>query len=1000
MRYTVNKTNYHDFDTIHVNTLPPRSYFIPYPDRKSADAVSAAEKRYKSPKVICLNGTWDFRFYPLPSGLPDVIDTDEIDFDRIDVPSCWQMRGYDKPFYVNLRYQFPYDPPKIPEENKVGKVFSWVGTDQGIGPRWADPGEEYNFVGVYRTTFDIQNPEICAVLSFLGAASSLDVYVNGDFVGYDEGSHNTSEFDISDKIKSGENELVVIVRRWCNGTYLECQDMFRHNGIFRDVLLRLSGEHDIFDLDVKTLKTDGKYRLTAAAELYGDTDVTFTLEGHGISLTKTIASSDKKAEAVFDGLDVQEWNAEDPELYDLYIETESSAVKTRIGFRDVRIDGTTFLINGRKVKFHGVNHHDTHPLNGYTMTPEEIERDMKLCKEYNIDTVRTSHYPPDPYLLEVCDELGIYVVDEADLETHGVFAMALPPSYNWISHDPKWERHFLDRAEHLYQRDKLHPSIIMWSLGNESGGYHNTDSMYRYIKERTDIPVHYESAVHCRRKAYDVASEMYPPVSQVHAIGEKKYKVKELCDRPYFLCEYAHAMGVGPGDMEGYWEEIYTHDNLMGGCVWEMVDHAILHEDGSYTYGGDHGEWEHDGNFCVDGLFYPDRTPSTGAKIAKFIYRPIRISYVAEDGFELFNTRAFTDGADYRLELTWTDGTVEEIVPDVGPLERKLIRLDVEKHRKAAEAEGTDLGFIAVTFDQRTGEEVSREQVMISEHVLSSSDVRREQEPDKAPHLGEDWPTGYFRLEAGRPLFVTGRNLMMASDPWTILFRAPTDNDYAMLGIKSHMNGFLNEKEEVLSVKEKDSATVVTSRIICRKAVFQCTDTYERVPEGILITSRLHRIWGKGRLPRFGKAFRLDSSFDQVEYYGRSGESYADMKDQFPIKKVNCSVSDMTEPNIRPQESGNRCDTRYAKISDGRTVVAFTAVDKPFELGIKPYSDTELLAMKHREDEKRTGTFVTISAFQQGIGTGICGPETLEKYCYRIEDDHVLRFLVSVTPKD
>ncbi len=572
MKYRINKTNYCNFSTYSINELTPRSYFIPYPDRASADAAAGRKKRYGSPLVKCLNGDWDFKFYARPAEIPDVLDTDEVSFDRIDVPSCWQFRGYDKPFYVNIRYQFPFDPPKIPEEEPAGRTFFWIGADTGIGPRWVKPGDEYNFAGIYRTFFRAEDLNKRHVLSFLGVASCADVYVNGRFAGYTEGSHNTAEFYVSPFIREGENELVVVVRRWCSGTYLECQDMFRNNGMFRDVLLRIELRDGIRDIDFACTRTgsadaetetgnvgaDGKgkatgiYSAKVSADVYDDVEVTFTLKGHGLEVSETVRSEGKTATAVFEGLEVREWNAEEPFLYDLYYEAAGTCVKERVGFRSVKVDGDIYTLNGRKLKFHGVNHHDTSCTNGYTLSPEEIERDLEICKEYNIDTIRTSHYPPDPYLLEVADELGIYIVDEADLETHGTYAMQVPPTYNTISHDPKWEAHYLDRAEHLYQRDKMHPSIIMWSLGNEAGGYNNTDSMYGYIRVRSDLPIHYESAVHCKRKAYDIASEMYPPVDRVHQIGEKTYKIKEMCDRPYFLCEYAHAMGVGPGDMEAY----------------------------------------------------------------------------------------------------------------------------------------------------------------------------------------------------------------------------------------------------------------------------------------------------------------------------------------------------------------------------------------------------------------------------------------------------------------
>lgn len=462
MKYQINTSNYCTFPVFEVNKLPARSYFIPYPDRAGADAVALKEKRYRSAKVTCLNGQWDFKFYPRPSELPAALDTGAVNFDKIDVPACWQFRGYDKPFYVNIRYQFPYKPPVIPTTEKVGRVFSWIGVDQKIGPRWKQPDEQYNFVGVYRRFLNIDDPSKHYVIDFMGVASCMDLYVNGEFVGYSEGAHNTAEFDLSGKLRAGENELVVVVRRWCTGTYLEGQDMFRNNGIFRDVLLRVSEPADLWDIDAKTEKTGDTYSLTLRAKALSDTEVTFTLSGHGIDRSAAILTRDKSAEVTFSGLNVTEWSAEDPVLYDIYFETPTGCVKEKIGFRTVEVKGDVLLFNGRKIKFKGVNHHDTSPTGGYTMTPDAIERDVKLCKQFNIDTIRTSHYPPDPLLLELADELGVYIVDENDLETHGTFAHQLPPTYNSISHDPKWQAHYLDRIARLYQRDKLHGNPLSW----------------------------------------------------------------------------------------------------------------------------------------------------------------------------------------------------------------------------------------------------------------------------------------------------------------------------------------------------------------------------------------------------------------------------------------------------------------------------------------------------------------------------------------------------------
>lgn len=978
MKYTLNKTNYHNFATYELNKLPARSYFIPYPERVQADAVTSKQKRYQSSKVQCLNGEWDFKFYPIPKELPDTLDTGKVKWEKLDVPSCWQFRGYDKPFYVNIRYQFPFKPPVIPQEDKVGTVFSWLGVDQKVWPRWKKPDDQYNFVGVYRRFIDVADDSKRFTIGFMGVASCLDLYVNGEFIGYSEGAHNTAEIDLTGKLHNGQNELVAVVHRWCTGSYLEDQDMFRNNGIFRDVLLRIDEPTDFMDIDAKTKKTGSTYQLTMTASTYADTAVTFTIEGHGVKQTKTVQTSDKTATVTFDDLHVTEWNAEAPTLYTMYYETATSCVKECIGFKTVEIKGDVLYFNGRKIKFKGVNHHDNSPTNGYTMTPDEIERDVLACKAHNMDTIRTSHYPPDPLLIELADELGIYIVDENDLETHASFAMVITGTYNIISHDPKWQPRYIDRITRLYQRDKIHDntSIFMWSLGNEAGGYNNTDAMAEYLHQHSDLPVHYESAVHCKRIAYDVGSEMYPSVKMVHDVGEHCRKQKQLNDRPYFMCEYAHAMGVGPGNTEAYWQEIYKYDNLMGGCVWEMVDHAVLHKDGSYTYGGDHGEWEHDGNFCVDGLFYPDRAPSTGAKIMKFIYRPIRVSHMQGSTFEVFNTCGFSDGKRYQLNIEWNDGSVQTVTPDVPPMTRKQMQLVCGNP-----VDGTQTA-IVTTIDTMTGKAVAQEQLVLTMHVPAALSIAT--------------LDSSCTVENGKLILKqSGKSVLTTAEEGTILYRAGTDNDTDPF-FSYTMKPYLAQTERVISTEKTTNGYKVVSQVANKKAKFEVTDTYEGVEGGMLVTSCIHCVSGGGILPRFGKTFRLDKAFDNVEYTGRTGETYIDMRDQFTIGKVSCRVADMTEPNIKPQESGNRMDVTEASVSDGKTKVSFIAVDKPFELGIKPYTDRALAAMKHREDEKRTGTYITIQAFQQGIGTGACGPAIAKEHQYSAKQDYEIKFIIRV----
>ena len=990
MRYVLDRATYADAAVLAQNRLPARSYFVPYPDRASAEAVPLARRRYESPLVRCLSGKWDFRFFSRPAELPDVLDTGSVTWDRVSVPGCWQFQGYDRPFYVDERYQFPFDPPRIPEEGPVGPVFSLIGGEGGR-PHVAHPEDEYNFVGVYRRLFGLDEREASVghVISFLGVASCLDLYLNGERVGYAEGSHDTAEFDLTPYQRAGINELVAVVRRWCTGSYLECQDMFRNNGIFRDVLLREVTPCGIWDVDVRTRREERasrvRYRLEVDVALAADGEVSVTLRGNGLERTASARSAGRRATVTLDGLDVLEWTAETPHLYDLVIETGTECALLRAGFREARVDGRRFLVNGRPVKLHGVNHHDSTPRAGYAMRPAEIERDVRLCKEHNVDAIRTAHYPPDPYLLELCDELGVYVIDEADLETHGALVGKFPARQNRLTDDARWKPRYLDRAERLLERDKTHPCVIMWSLGNESGGGRNADAMYELIRSRSDLPVHYEGAIHSLRRAYDVGGEMYATVDRVRSVGEGSSTTRRLNDRPYLLCEYAHAMGVGPGGVEDYWREIYAYEALMGGCVWEFADHAVLHEDGSYTYGGDHGEWEHDGNFCVDGIFYPDRRPSTGARIVAHAYRPMRVRHLGGDFFMVHNATSFTSGEAFSLRFEWSDGGVAELVCDVAPLRQQSVMVRPTSTVPCSAGEGLRRNrarwVTVITCRRATGEEVAREQIQLAEMTpLGAGPLERRDEFAPGCEISNE---GLVLLGIMRP----------AATP-VLLSRAETDNDRYLSGGRP-MERLRACTREVVSVEREPGAVTVTARLTFPHHRFLCTDTYEAVAGGVLVTSRLHCERGRGDLPRFGACYRLDASWDDVEYLGRNGESYRDMCAQTQVERVTCRVEDMTEPNIRPQESGNRMDCQYVILSNGEKNVQVTTIDRPFELAVKPYSDDELREMRHREDEVRTGTYLTVQAFQMGIGTGSCGPATRPEYRFDCRQDYELRYLVS-----
>ena len=623
MKYTVNKTNFNDFSVFEINKLGGRGYSIPYSSKEVLKKISFKKERTSSDIVKVLSGKWQFRYFKSRNEMPDIIDTDKEAFQTVKVPSTWQRTGYDAPAYINCPYAFDDKPPYVPEEQPVG---------------------------VYRKIFEVENIDKTYILSFLGVISCLDLYVNGEFVGYSEGAHNTAEFDITKYIKNGENEILAIVHKWSNGTFLECQDMFRENGIFRDVLLYEMPETYFYDVYYRTKETSKGWNLDINVALEGCADGFCVCAEIYNAKNKLVASKciESSAETVvkFKDLDVIPWNAEIPTLYTAYLtlykgETEIMSVRNYIGFKTVKIKKDIFTVNGKKIKVKVVNHHDTHYITGYVMSFDDMEKDIRLMKSLNVNTVRTSHYPPDAQFLVLCDMYGLYVVDEADIETHGC---GCDPHNNidLISHDLKWAPRYLDRVKRMYMRDRSRAGIIMWSLGNEAGGYACHDVCYDFLHSVCpEIPVHYEGVVRNERHSYDVVSEMYTDHKDVEKTG-KHIRGKKYTPKPFFLCEYAHAMGVGPGGLEEYWKLFYKYDNLMGGCIWEWADHAVYHANGKlkFTYGGDHGEWRHDGNFCVDGLLYPDRRLHTGAKQMKNVYRPVRAEY--DNGIITFvNTNRF-----------------------------------------------------------------------------------------------------------------------------------------------------------------------------------------------------------------------------------------------------------------------------------------------------------------------------------------------------------------------
>ena len=538
--------DYENLSVLHKNTLPPRAYFIPFANLEESKKSKVSYDYSGSSRYFLLSGKWDFKYY---SSVFDVEENIEKiipeGLSTIDVPSCWQMTGFERPHYLNHRFAIPAIPPRVPNDNPVG---------------------------VYKKVFEIPNnfEGKKVVISFLGVVSAFHLYLNSKEIGYSQGSHNSSEFDITDFLVSGKNILTVVVYKWCDGTYLEDQDHFRSNGIFRDVYLTALDKSYIFDFKFSYAKSGDDFKVNLDLITKGKP-------------CKTNIILEKDGEIIYNGdgpcFDVKNpklWTAEIPELYTLYLQLtdggkEVECVKCNVGFKDITIENGVFKINGAPVKFKGVNRHDSNPVTGYTVSMSDMENDIVLLKNYNVNMIRTSHYPNDPRFLELCDKYGIFIVDEADIECHGAIEMG---HWNYFQENAEWLPAFWDRVEKMYYRDRNHICVTMWSMGNESGAGPNHRTCYDRLKALDPkTPIHYEGENNFPGRYFDVDSYMY-----LHSKS-----VEERCNnddnRPVFLCEYSHGMGLSPGGMEDYWQVFYNNERACGGCVWEFADHLVLSQD-------------------------------------------------------------------------------------------------------------------------------------------------------------------------------------------------------------------------------------------------------------------------------------------------------------------------------------------------------------------------------------------------------------------------------------
>ena len=998
-----NFTQFHeDPQVLHVGTAPERSYYLPF------DSAEEAEMGVSS-RVLSLNGDWAFRYY---ASFADAIDDeeglvfDEEEMDVIPVPSCWQNHGYDTHQYINVRYPFPVDPPYVPEENPCGLYVRHFELEEGaLSRRW--------------------------FLNFEGVDSCFYLWVNGEFAGYSQVSHSTSEFEITQYLAAGDNALAVLVLKWCDGSYLEDQDKLRMSGIFRDVYLLDRPQAFLRDFFVKESFSEdfASAQLTVELSVEGDCAVTGTLYApDGEKLLTAGPAADALTFAVEQPV---LWNAEHPAQYTLVLETEGECISQQVGMRKIEIRDGVVLLNGVAVKFRGVNRHDSDPVTGFAISREQALRDLALMKRHNINAIRTSHYPNAPWFLQMCSEFGFYVIAEADIETHGMATKRLNYSmecYADAADDPQFALAILDRVRRSVIRDKNNAAAVIWSLGNESGWGENFEAAGRWVKSYDPSRLlHYENFLtyHKARKPdfsmLDFYSRMYAPLDSI----EDYFNGGELDEnlggerKPYILCEYIHAMGNGPGDAEDYQALIEKYPGFVGGFVWEWCDHAMY--GGStpdnrpiYRYGGDFGEAEHDGNFCMDGLVYPDRTPHTGLLEYKNVIRPVRARRDPEnpERFILHNYLDFTDAEDYvtaSFEVTQDGealygGAID--LPHLPPHGEAAITLpglpeegtctlnifyEAREDRDFFEA-GHALGFDEIMLCEEPFflDEPAEGPVQIEEKgrkiVLSGSDFRYE----------FDARTGTFSA-----MNAHNRTLLTRPMEWNI-YRAPTDNDqyiqyqWAAAGydrIRAKVYG-------VDAVSDETGAAVITcelgiaancvARFLTVNAIWR-VDAHGRVDVSLDCRRDIDFPW----LPRFGLRLFLPKAMDTVEYFGYGPyEAYVDKHRASRLGIYAQTVASMHENYLKPQENSSHCGTRYVTV--GNEDCALTACsEEPFSFNVSEYTQEELRAKKHAHELEKCGeTVLCIDYKMSGVGSNSCGPELLPRY--RLEEEaFTFRFTLS-----
>lgn len=943
-----------------------------------------------SQKKISLNGEWDFKYVDAPELSPEGFEQSGAreGWDKIDVPSVWQLRGYDKMHYTDVLYPFPVNPPYVPDENPTGIYKKIVVLDE----QWMEKD---------------------TVLKFHGVDSAFDVWVNGNHVGFGKVSRLPSEFDITGFVKTGENDITVRVYKWSDGTYLEDQDMWWLSGIYRDVELINEEKNAVLDLRVNgTLDDSYKNGLFTAG---------ITMKQAGTNLGWKLSYKGKtvlEGELVSEGKDVcieaeipevHTWTAETPELYEFTVMTENQEVTVRCGFRKIEIKDKNFRVNNQVILLNGVNHHDYNPREGRRVTREQMESDIRLMKQYNINAVRCSHYPANEYFYDLCDEYGLYVINEADLECHG---FEWVENYTWITDDETWKDAYVDRSVRMVKRDRNHPSIIMWSMGNESAFGCNFRSAAEAIRELDDTRlVHYEGDFEA--EVTDVYSTMYTRLKGLKEIAE--YQIKG--DKPHVMCEYGHAMGNGPGGLKAYQDMYRKYKRLQGGFLWEWYDHGIYTEEKDkkyYKYGGNYGDFPTNGNFCIDGILMPDRTPSPGMEEYKQIIAPVEITAVEgsmnklqiRNYYDFLNLDTTTLYWEVKAEdQTIQDGIVEGL--SVAPHEGKIITLPITAFELQ---ENTDY-YLNLTVCQKeernyapAGYEIKKVQIPMQIRkdgfsVRETADKLQVTEGQGVLTVENSRVTAKFSTVFGKLIsFGKDGKEYLTEGPRMNVYRATIDND--MYKKEDWMNKYfiqkpVEETEYVSCLKEDDKVIVqIGTFFSCYNQSwgFECDYTYTIYSCGQMKVEIQGKAVQRGKLepaflPRIGVIMKGNKNFQKTMWYGMGpGESYVDSKAASIMGIYENTVDGMMTDYVFPQENGHREQVKWFRIGDGKDGL-LCKMEEKLGLNLANYTDESLEKAQHPfEIEKADDVIIHLDYRQSGLGSNSCGEEQLEENKVKLQD--------------